>query len=81
MRSFLVNDRKERKERGGHQYAPEDFGLTAEGIRERFKDYSAAYDLAPKEGEKAKAGDGVRREAAAVEVAEVAMGKEISRVG
>jgi hypothetical protein len=78
MRSFLVKDREERKERSGHQYAPEDFGLTAAGIRERFQKYVAEYELAPQEREKAKAADGVRRDEAAMEVV---TGREISRVG
>jgi len=33
------------REGGGHQYQPEDFGLTAEGIRSRFQAYIDTFDI------------------------------------
>jgi hypothetical protein len=38
MRAWIARDR-DREALPAHRYAPEDFGLTAEGIRERFADY------------------------------------------
>lgn len=41
---FLHGDRDKKR---SHAYAPEHFGLTAEGIRERFAHYIAHYGVAP----------------------------------
>jgi hypothetical protein len=46
MRTFLERDRKENRE---HQYAPENFGLTPEVIRNRFQEYLTEFNLAPEE--------------------------------
>lgn len=42
MTSWLAEDRK-REALPVHRYSPEDFGLTATGIRERFADYSERF--------------------------------------
>lgn len=44
MASFLVADREKNR---GHKYSPEDFGLSAGGIRERFATYMQRFDVAP----------------------------------
>jgi len=41
MRAYLDKPR----EGGGHQYQPEDFGLTAEGIRSRFQAYIDTFNI------------------------------------
>jgi hypothetical protein len=62
MKAFLAQNRRERQEQRTHQYAPEDFGLTAKGIRDRFLDYIVEYDLVPQEREVANSSAAVRRE-------------------
>jgi len=41
MKSYLGRER----EGGGHSYSPEDFGLSAEQIREQFSDYIEAFNI------------------------------------
>lgn len=41
MQAFMAQNQKGKH--GGHRYTPEEFGLTAAGLRERFADYIAAY--------------------------------------
>lgn len=42
MKTFLA---KEREGGGGHSYKPEDFGLTAKRIRDRFQNYIATFNV------------------------------------
>lgn len=41
MTAYLAKER----EGGGHQYRPEDFGLSAEGIRDRFRSYIDRFNI------------------------------------
>lgn len=48
---YLAKSKEERaklKQKSLHNYKPEDYGLTKEGIREEFKDYIAKYKLVEK---------------------------------
>jgi hypothetical protein len=45
MRDWLVED--EKTHQGGHDYSPEQFGLTAEGIRRDFAAYIERHLHAP----------------------------------
>jgi len=41
MTAYLAKER----EGGGHQYRPEDFGLSAKGIRDRFQAYIDTFNI------------------------------------